>query len=65
MSVCRQRGSAAGNIITLLLLLGIVGLGLWLWLGRKGEAPSSGTTAQGSSQQAAQPADDGDAPQPI
>ena len=35
MVSCRQRGSVAGNIITLLLLLGIVGLGLWLWLGKK------------------------------
>jgi len=63
----RQRGSAAGNIITLLLLLGVVGLGLWLWLGRKGEAPSSGASAQ-TSQAAGQPAgnaSDGDAPQPI
>ena len=45
----RARGSAAGNIITLVLLLGIVALGLWLWLGRgKGEdAPKAGTaTAQ-------------------
>ena len=34
----RQRGSAAGNIITLLLLVGIVGLGAWLWLGKKDDA---------------------------
>ena len=68
MVVRRQRGSAAGNIITLLLLLGIVGLGLWLWLGRKSEAPASGSSAQTSGQpagQAAKPAADSDAPQPI
>ena len=41
MVSCRQRGSAAGNIITLVLLLGIVGLGLWLWLGKKAEAPAA------------------------
>ncbi len=35
------RGSAAGNIITLLLLVGIVGLGAWLWLGKK-EEPKTG-----------------------
>jgi NitT/TauT family transport system substrate-binding protein len=29
------RGSAAGNIITLLLLLGVIGLGVYLWLGKK------------------------------
>ena len=45
MVSCRQRGSVAGNIITLLLLLGIVGLGLWLWLGKKAEAPAAGTGA--------------------
>jgi NitT/TauT family transport system substrate-binding protein len=65
----RERGSAAGNIITLVLLLGIVALGLWLWLGRGvGEdaaknggpaAAQNGSTASG----AAKP--DGDAPEPI
>ena len=38
-------GSAAGNIITVLLLLGIVGLGAWLWLGKK----SDDTAAPGAS----------------
>jgi NitT/TauT family transport system substrate-binding protein len=37
-SLLRSRGSAAGNIITLLLLLGIVGLGAWLWLGKKSDS---------------------------
>ena len=36
-SLTRSRGSAAGNIITLVLLLGIVGLGALLWLGKKSE----------------------------
>src|SRR6185295_15783783 len=41
----RARGSAAGNIITLVLLLGVVALGLWLWLGRgKGEGAQQGGT---------------------
>ncbi|MEO8064609.1 MAG: phosphate ABC transporter substrate-binding/OmpA family protein [Pseudomonadota bacterium] len=38
----RSRGSVAGNIITVLLLLGIVALGAWLWLGKKADAPASG-----------------------
>ena len=37
MSSRYSRGSAAGNIITLLLLVGMVALGAWLWLGRKDE----------------------------
>jgi len=62
----RQRGSVAGNIITLLLLLGIVGLGLWLWLGKKAEAPDTGTgttPAQQTDGGGDKPA--GDAPEPI
>jgi len=38
-----SRGSAAGNVITILLLLGIVGLGAWLWLGKKADAPANGS----------------------
>ncbi len=72
--VVRQRGSAAGNIITLLLLVGIVGLGLWLWLGKKSAstAPPSGPGQTTSAQQPAAgdepdapPAPAGDAPTPI
>jgi NitT/TauT family transport system substrate-binding protein len=65
MVSCRQRGSAAGNIITVLLLVGIVGLGLWLWLGKKDDAvpAANGATPASSSAQAAQ--DEGDAPQAI
>jgi len=60
----RQRGSVAGNIITLLLLVGIVGLGLWLWLGKKNEAAPAGAGSTASTSESnAQP--DGDAPQPI
>ncbi|HTU66455.1 MAG TPA: hypothetical protein VMF52_10940, partial [Steroidobacteraceae bacterium] len=65
----RQHGSVAGNVITLVLLLGIVGLGLWLWLGRKAEtAPAAGTQTTGSpagetTSGVAKP--DGDAPTPI
>jgi NitT/TauT family transport system substrate-binding protein len=68
----RARGSAAGNIITLVLLLGIVALGLWLWLGRgKGEdAPKAGTPAAQDDGKDRAPANgiakpDGDAPDPI
>jgi NitT/TauT family transport system substrate-binding protein len=66
-------GSAAGNLITILLLLGIVGLGAWLWLGKKAEPSAGGnaTTASpgGAAQQpgadtgVAKP--DGDVPTPI
>lgn len=63
-----QRGSAAGNLITLLLLLGIIGLGAYLWLGKKGSdgtdsASTSGTAT--SSQTKAPDSGDGDAPTPI
>ncbi|MEJ0084929.1 MAG: phosphate ABC transporter substrate-binding/OmpA family protein [Pseudomonadota bacterium] len=72
MVLRRSRGSAAGNIITILLLLGIVALGAWLWLGKKPDAPASGsanTAANGSAPTAksdtgiAKP--DGDVPTPI
>jgi NitT/TauT family transport system substrate-binding protein len=65
----RSRGSAAGNLITLLLLLGIVGLGAWLWLGRKSESPDA-PAAQSSAPATSRPdsgvqAPEGDAPAPI
>ncbi len=68
MSLRHSRGSAAGNIITLLLLLGIIGLGVWLWLGKKEESKPA-SEAQNSSAPAkadsgvAKP--EGDAPVPI
>jgi NitT/TauT family transport system substrate-binding protein len=43
MVLSRQRGSAAGNIITIVLLVGIIGLGAWLWLGRKSDPVASDT----------------------
>ncbi len=69
----RSRGSAAGNIITLVLLLGIVGLGAWLWLGKKSEpsAPPSAQTSSVDESGAGKKADtgvsapEGDAPAPI
>jgi NitT/TauT family transport system substrate-binding protein len=58
-----SRGSAAGNVVTLLLLLGIVGLGVYLWLGKKGpEAPGSPTS---STAQRSDTAADSEAPAPI
>jgi NitT/TauT family transport system substrate-binding protein len=64
-----MRGSAAGNIITVLLLLGVVGLGAWLWLGKKSDdaAPGTGSTASTQSTPADSnvAAPDGDAPTPI
>jgi NitT/TauT family transport system substrate-binding protein len=62
------RGSAAGNIITLLLLVGVIAMGAWLWLGKKDESkagPSQSTSSpQGTSEErVAKP--EGDAPSPI
>ena len=67
-----SRGSAAGNIITILLLLGIVALGAWLWLFRKSDAPAEGRAQAQTQTESAQPQGEsgvskpaGDAPQPI
>ena len=46
MSSRHSRGSAAGNIITLLLLVGIIGLGAWLWLGKKDEPKTGQRSAE-------------------
>jgi NitT/TauT family transport system substrate-binding protein len=60
----RAHGSAAGNIITLVLLLGVIGLGLYLWLGKKEADPASpGADASQTAQSRGEP--DGDAPAPI
>ncbi|HEU4778322.1 MAG TPA: hypothetical protein VFS58_00425, partial [Steroidobacteraceae bacterium] len=63
------RGSVAGNLITLVLLVGIVGLGAWLWLGKKDEPSSSGEPQNTSATQPAKDsgvaAPEGDAPSPI
>lgn len=58
------RGSAAGNLITLLLFVGLIGLGAYLWLGKKPatEPDSPATTSQASGKPAEA---DGDAPTPI
>jgi NitT/TauT family transport system substrate-binding protein len=61
----RSRGSAAGNFIALLLFLGLIALGAWLWLGSRSDergapaARAAGEAAAG----VAEPA--GDAPAPI
>jgi NitT/TauT family transport system substrate-binding protein len=63
-----SRGSAAGNIITLLLLVGIVGLGAWLWLGRKSgddAGAQSQTTSEARPAKSDVAAPEGDAPSPI
>jgi len=66
------RGSAVGNLITVLLLVGVVALGAWLWLGKKNEPKSEGGSPQSTSASQQQPARDsgvsapeGDAPSPI
>jgi NitT/TauT family transport system substrate-binding protein len=57
----RTRGSAAGNLVALLLFLGLIALGAWLWLGSRAEQPSAP-----ASEAPARPAEpEGDAPAPI
>jgi NitT/TauT family transport system substrate-binding protein len=59
------RGSAIGNILTLVLLLGLIGLGAWLFLGRDDEPKSSETTATTNAPATATAQEDaGDAPTP-
>jgi len=59
-----SRGSAAGNLLTLVLVVGLLGLGAYLLLGKK---PSVDATSNlpTSQQNAAPAAPDGDAPTPI
>jgi NitT/TauT family transport system substrate-binding protein len=59
------RGSAAGNIITLVLLLGLIGLGAYLWLGKKPSGESAATTSNQPASTGPAEAADGDAPAPI
>src|SRR3982751_2454162 len=63
------RGSAVGNFITLLLLVGIVGLGAWLWLGKKDDAKPTGSSQTSNASQPAREntvtKPEGDAPSPI
>jgi NitT/TauT family transport system substrate-binding protein len=68
--VSHQRGSVAGNIITVVLLLGLVALGAWLWLGKKGgEKTADGASPAASAQQARESsgiaAPEGEVPTPI
>ena len=58
------RGSAAGNLIALLLFLGLIGFGVYLWLGRKAAEPAS--PAATASESSAGPSEaEGEAPAPI
>jgi NitT/TauT family transport system substrate-binding protein len=52
-----SRGSAVGNIITVVLLLALIALGAYLWLGSKGNDAAGDAGSIFSS--------DGDAPEPI
>src|SRR5687767_935872 len=61
----RSRGSAAGNIITLLLLVGIIGLGVYLWLGKGAKDEPTAATPGSPATTAAKAEPDGDAPVPI
>ncbi len=56
-------GSAAGNIITAILLLGLIGLGAYLWLGKEPAQETATATTSQTSSTTSEP--DGDAPMPI
>jgi NitT/TauT family transport system substrate-binding protein len=57
-----SRGSAIGNIITFVLLIGLIGLGVYLLVGKDKPPEETATTAE----QTARPqAPEGDAPEPI
>lgn len=60
-----QRGSAVGNILTLVLFVALIGLGAWLWLGRDNAetAASGGSAAVTDDSRPGAPS--GDAPEPI
>jgi NitT/TauT family transport system substrate-binding protein len=58
-----SRGSAIGNVITLVLLLGLIGLGAYLWLGGKSVEQTATTTNNTAAPTAREP--DADAPAPI
>jgi NitT/TauT family transport system substrate-binding protein len=65
-----ERGSALGNLITVLLLLGLIGLGVYLWLGqqsgRERTSPSTDARADAPADGAEDSAQsDGAAPEPI
>jgi NitT/TauT family transport system substrate-binding protein len=60
----RTRGSAIGNLIALVLFLGLIGLGAWLWLGSRSEPREPARETAGEA--APRPAEpEGDAPVPI
>lgn len=58
-----SRGSAAGNLIVLVLFLGLIALGAWLWLGSRSEERADRPAAGEAAPRAEAPA--GDAPEPI
>src|SRR5512138_202955 len=64
-SIAHSRGSAAGNLITLLLLLGIVGLGVYLWLGKGAKEQPTAATPTTATASANKSEPDADAPAPI
>ncbi len=60
----RSPGSALGNVITLLLLLALVGIGVYMVINKKGESVVGGQTQTANTKASAQDAD-ADAPSPI
>src|SRR6478609_4267361 len=60
-----QTGSALGNVITLLLLLALVGIGVYMVVNKKGSAPASEPTQSTAAPKPAAGEADADAPSPI
>jgi NitT/TauT family transport system substrate-binding protein len=64
VNVYKARGSAAGNILTAILIIALIGLGAWLVLKRNGGAQDADEVATADTRPAAV-APAGDAPTPI
>jgi NitT/TauT family transport system substrate-binding protein len=65
MRLRSPRGSAAGNLLTVLLILGLLGLGAWLVMKKKSSAPAPGGAAPAGAPAAGNaPAPSGPAPEP-
>lgn len=60
----RSRGSALGNVLTILLFVGLIGLGVYLWL--DGKSPDQAETARAAGDEGSRPAaPEGNPPDPI
>src|SRR5690242_12921678 len=60
-----QAGSALGNVITLLLLLALVGIGVYMVVNKKGEQSTTAPTQTSTAAKSPAKETDADAPSPI